>query len=53
MSISEDEDVAEAYGEVRKQRRDSFSSEGESNRLLNDNEVDDLIHFAGEVQQER
>ena len=53
MSISEDEDVAEAYGTVRKQRRDSFSSEGESNRLLDDNEVDDLIHFAGQVQQER
>ena len=46
MSISEDEDVAEAYGTVRKQRRDSFRREGESNRLLNDNEVDDLIHFA-------
>ena len=46
---SEDEEVTAAYGIVRKQRRDSFSSEGEPNRIRDENEVDDLFNFAGEI----
>ena len=46
---SEDEEVKEAYINVRKQRRDSFSSEGEPNRIRDENEVDDLFNFAGEI----